>query len=155
MKYILFVLITLNLSCKSNKPMTDKIENRIATQLEMKKSTFKVGDTIFVDFVVQNNTNTDFKFCYWQTPLEKEFTAHFFEIIYKGEILPYIGRMIKRKPPTKEDNITLEPNEIRTQTISINDGYNINKSGDYSIRFLGRTINGLPDSKSIYFTINN
>lgn len=128
--------------------------NKTTTHLEMSKNTFKVGDAISVNFLVKNQTNAVFEFCYWQTPLEKEFKAHFFEIIYKGETLPYKGKMVKRKPPTKKDSITLKPNEVCTQTININNDYNLEKPGAYTIRFLGRTINGLPNSEFIHFILN-
>jgi len=128
--------------------------NKITTQLEMSKNTFKVGDPISVNFFVKNKTATVFEFCYWQTPLEKEFTANCFEIIHEGEILEYIGRQIKRKPPTKEDNNILKPNETSTQSININEGYVLTKPGAYSIRFLGRILNGLPDSEPIHFIVN-
>jgi len=153
MKPILIILI-LFISCTSNKPMTDKTENKITTHLEMSKNSFQVGDTIPIHFFVKNNTKAIFEFCYWQTPLEKEFTANFFEIIYQGDVLPYTGRMVKRKPPTKEDNSILKPNETSTQSININEGYVLTKPGAYSIRFLGRILNGLPDSEPIHFIVN-
>jgi len=135
--------------------MIKHTENIITTQLKMSKNIFKIGDTISIRFSVQNNTKTPFEFCYWQTPLEKEFTANCFEIIHKGAVLDYNGKMVKRKPPTKEDYSILKPEERTTQSININDGYNLDKLGIYTIRFLGRTINGLPDSEPIHFTINN
>jgi len=153
MKPILIVLV-LFMNCKSNKPMTDKTAHKITTQLEMSKNTFQVGDTISVKFSAHNNTNSSFEFCPWQTPLEKELTANCFEIIYKGDTLPYKGRMTKRKPPTKEDNSILKPKASRTQTININEAYNLDQSGTYTIRFLGRPINKLPNSKSITFSIH-
>jgi len=154
MKPTLLVLILITLSCKTNKPMTDKTVHKITTHLEMSKNTFQVGDTIPIKFSVQNNTNTTFEFCPWQTPLEKELTANCFEIIYKGDTLPYKGRMTKRIPPTKKDNLLLSPQETSTQTININKAYSIDKPGTYTIRFLGRPINKLPDSKSITFSIH-
>ena len=150
----LLVLILFTISCKSNKPMTDKPTNSLITHLKMKKNTFQVGEPISVDFFVKNNTSTSFEFCYWQSPLEKEFTANFFEIKYDEKIVPYIGKMIKRRPPTIEDNRMLKPKESSTQTININDGYNLDKPGSYTVRFLGRPINGLPNSEPIQFILN-
>ena len=155
MKSILIVLILFSSSCKSNKTMTKQTENKITTQLEMSKNTFQLGETISIRFSVQNNTKTPFEFCYWHTPLEKRFTANYFEIIHKGTVLDYKGKMLKRKPATKEDYNILKPEEKTTQSININDAYNLDKLGIYTIRFLGRTINGLPDSEPIHFTINN
>ena len=153
MKPILIVLV-LFMNCKSNKPMTDKTAHKITTQLEMSKNTFQVGESIVVNFLVKNNTNSSFEFCPWQTPLEKELTANCFEIIYKGEVLPYNGKMVKRRPPTKEDNSILKPKASRTQTVNINEAYNLDKPGTYTIRFLGRAINGLPNSEPIHFSIH-
>ncbi len=62
---MLFVLVLLNLSCKSNKPMITKAEQKITTHLEMKKNTFQMGDAIPIQFSVQNKSNTTFEFCYW------------------------------------------------------------------------------------------
>jgi hypothetical protein len=155
MKSILLVLILFLSSCKTNKPMASRTAHKITTQIEMSKNTFQIGDSIPVKFFIQNNTNSAFEFCSWQTPLEKELTANCFEIIHEGEILPYNGKMVKRKPPTKENFRLLKHGETSTQTININDAYNLDKAGTYTIRFLGRTINGLPDSEPIHFIINN
>ncbi len=151
---VLLVLILFTISCKSNKPMTDKPTNSLITHLEMKKNTFRIGEPISVDFFVKNNTSTSFEFCYWQTPLEKELTANCFEVIHEGEVLDYNGKMVKRKPPTKEDYLLLKPNQTANKEINLNNLYHMTKKGTYTIRFLGRPINGLPNSEPIQFILN-
>jgi len=155
LKMIVFSSLLITLSCKTNIPMTNTPKDKVITYLELQESSFLVQkDNISVTFRVQNNTNTDVTFCYWQTPLEKEFTADFFEIKHKGKLLEYNGALMKRKPPTEKDYITLKPNETKKQTIVINDAYNLNKVGTYSIQFLGSSINGLPNSQPISFIID-
>ena len=121
--------------------------------IEPNKNRFNVKDKIIVTFNIINKSENDFKFCCWQTPLEKKFTADYFEIIHNEVKVKYIGNMIKRKPPTQDDFIILKPKEKISQKIELNKGYNINKTGEYQIKFIGRLINKLPNSEPITISI--
>jgi len=135
--------------------MTAKTTNSLTTHIEMKNNNFQISEPIPINFIVQNSTENEIEFCFWQTPLEKELTANCFEIIHEGEVLDYNGKMVKRKPPTKEDYLLLKPNQTANKEINLNNLYHMTRKGTYTMRFLGRSINGLSDSEPIYFTVNN
>ncbi len=147
---ILFLWALAVLNCKSNKEMTYKADD-ITVQIEISPTISQVGDEVVLSFSVQNNTASDFEFCYWHTPLEKEFTANFLEITHNGKVLPYRGKMVKRRPPTKKDMIRLRPTEAIAQKISVNEGYSLNKEGTYKIQFKGHS--RLPNSNVIGFSL--
>jgi len=56
-------------------------------------------------------------------------------------------------PPAESDMVLIPPKEQFGQPIELNMGYDLDKTGDYKIRFLGSDINGLSNSNSIDFTI--
>lgn len=152
MKLLIFMSLIIITSCNTK---TDSLEKDVIVYLQTTKKKFHLNDKVTIKFLVKNNTKTNLKFCYWQTPLEKYFTANFFEIEYKGKNLPYKGMMVKRNPPEKDDFFQLKPNEVISQEIKLNSGYDLSKAGKYNIKFLGSMINQLPDSASMSFSITN
>ncbi len=130
-----------------------KNTNNINVTLETNKDVFHINETIIITFTIINNSDKEYKFCSWQTPLEKEFTADYFEITHNKVKVKYIGNMIKRKPPAQDDFIILKPKEKISQKIELNKGYNINETGEYQIKFIGSLINKLPDSDPVTISI--
>ncbi len=131
-----------------------KSNNKMHTKIEIKQSHFKMDSDINILFTVTNNSDEEYSFCYWQTPLEKEFTANFFEITLGDEIIEYSGMMVKRLPPQKKDYLLLKPKQSIYEEINLREGYNIDKKGKYKITFKGRRINGLQDSNQIEFIVD-
>ncbi len=127
--------------------------NDINVTLETNKDVFHINETIIITFTITNNSDKEYKFCYWQTPLEKKFTANYFEVIHNKVKVKYIEKMIKRKSPTQDDFIILKPKEKILQKIELNKGYNINETGEYQIKFIGRLINKLPNSEPVTISI--
>lgn len=138
---------------KQKFEIINKNSNDINVTIETNKDVFHINETIIITYIITNNSDKEYKFCCWQTPLEKEFTADFFEIIHNEEKVKYIGSMIKRKPPAQDDFIILKPKEKISQKIELNKGYNINETGEFQIKFIGRLINKLPNSDQITISI--
>ncbi|VAW11953.1 hypothetical protein MNBD_BACTEROID03-2271 [hydrothermal vent metagenome] len=131
-----------------------KLNNTVQTKIETNQSHFKIDSGIKITFTVTNNSNKEYDFCYWQTPLEKSFTSNFFEITFDDKIIAYSGMMVKRTPPKKTDYLVLKSKQSISETINLIEGYAIDKKGKYKIIFRGSTINGLQDSDQIEFTID-
>lgn len=147
----LLFLIAL-LGCNSNKTETSG-KQALDVEIELKKTEFITGENIVVSFSVKNNSDENKKFCIWQTPLEGKITANIFEIERQGKILEYQGIMIKRGDPQRVDSVSLAPQGSIEKEIIINQSYDLKSSGQYKIIFLGRPVNGLPDSDFVDFTI--
>lgn len=126
----------------------------MTVNIELLKKNYKIDESINILFSITNTSQSFIEFCYWQTPLEGQFTANYFEVIHDGNILPYKGKMVKRRPPTQSDLILIPSKEQFGQPIELNTAYDLDKTGDYKIRFLGSEINKLSNSNSIDFTIN-
>lgn len=129
-------------------------KNEIQTKIETSQNQFKIDTDIKIVFTITNNSDKEYKFCYWQTPLEKSFTSDFFEIKFEDKIIEYSGVMIKRGSPHKSDYFFLKPKQSISEEINLRDGYNINKQGIYKIRFKGSQINNLQNSNQIEISIN-
>ncbi len=140
------------LGCNSNKTEASE-KQALDVEIKLKQTEFKSGENIVVSFSVKNNSDESKKFCIWQTPLEGKITANIFEIERQGKVLEYQGIMIKRGEPQGKDSISLAPKESLQKEIIINQSYDLKGSGHYKIRFLGRLVNGLPDSDFVDFSV--
>lgn len=136
-------------ACKSSVLPAKEVQ----TSIRVAHRVFKSETPVKIIFTVNNMLERGYRFCYWQTPLEKDFTANFFEVILDGQAIPYTGKIIKRAPPQKNDYITLQANESVSEGIDLGLGYDLSKKGTYQVRFKGSLINGLPVSNQITFTI--
>lgn len=145
--------LAVSADLKLTEIANDSNNNEMTVNIELLKKNYKIDESINILFSITNASQSDIEFCYWQTPLEGEFTANYFEVTHDGNVLPYKGKMVKRRPPTESDMILIPSKEQFGQPIELNNGYNLDKTGDYKIRFLGSTINGLSNSNSIDFTI--
>ena len=149
----IFVLSILLLAFTSAKSQSGS-KSKIQTKIETNQNHFKIDSVLKIIFTITNNSDKEYKYCYWQTPLEKSFTSSFFEITLEGKIIKYSGNMIKRAPPQQTDYFLLKPKQSISEEISLRDGYDIDKKGKYKITFKGSEINGLQDSNQIEFIID-
>ena len=122
--------------------------------LTVYKETFEINEPVLAIIRVKNSNDVTAKFCIYHTPFEG-IANNIFEIERDGEALGYHGMMKKRAAPGDSDYIELKPGESTTCTVELNEVYSLDKKGTYTIRFIGNTsINGLPDSTKITFTMN-
>ena len=112
----------------------------------------KKGEELFISIVVKNVSDSSAKFCKYHTPFEG-INNEIFEVVRNGKKSPYQGKLKKRRAPTEEDYIKLRPGQSTTCKVSLNQKYNIENKGNYTIRFLGSGISQLSDSNEITFEI--
>lgn len=98
------------------------IENQLLSQEPME-----------VLFYFHNATDKAVTILPWGTPLETNMTADRFTVSIDGEVMPYSGPVVKRAVPTAGDFITLSAGEKKEVVVSLSDGYDVSKSGDYEI----------------------
>ncbi len=84
-------------------------------------------------FYFHNATDQAVTILPWGTPLETNMTADRFTVSIDGELMPYSGPVVKRSAPNAEDFITLNAGEKKEVVVSLSDGYDVSKSGDYEI----------------------
>lgn len=131
----------------------DKNATKLMSHLKAESTHIALGTAVNIDFKVTNNGTTAVTFLPWQTPLEGRLTAGCLKVIYNGEELPYRGIMVKRRPPTDEDYITLQPGESTSEKVDISDSYDFSRAGKYSIQFIERYESEVPNSNTIEIMI--
>ena len=94
------------------------------------------------------------RFCIYMTPLE-DFAGDILDVQDEhGISMPYLGRMIKRRPPTWFDHTTLYPEKGKLIQFNLAEHYQIPSSGSLSVQFKGRpALNSLPNSNILSIEI--
>lgn len=137
---------TKNEVVEENKELMRFIETEISAN-----DNYRAGESIELSMTVTNTGKKKYTFLPWGTPIENRLTGDCLLIKHNNQILDYIGIMVKRIPPTKNDYVTLKNNETVSGKINILDGYNLNKVGVYTIQY--KEGKGLPDSNIIEIEI--
>ena len=88
-----------------------KEANGLQTRIRTTAETYAAEDPIELIFEVRNTSDKPVEFCWWQSPLEKRFTADRFDIDGPGGEVAYTGMMVKRLPPSRADGdyVTCHP----------------------------------------------
>ena len=77
----------------------------------------------------------------WNTPFEPVLSTDAFEVTRDGEPVAYLGRMVRRLPPPRdEDVVRLAPGEAFARTLDLARHYALDAPGTYEIRFAPRPI---------------
>lgn len=133
-------------------PNPKELQN-LEVKLVVTEEKFELGSPIELTFIIENNYDENQKVCTYYTPIEG-FKGKLLNVFNeKGDKVAYTGRMKKRVSPTKEDFIMIKAGESIEHVFTIEDHYSIEASGTYTIQFIGKYINGLPDSNVIEIKI--
>ncbi len=91
------------------------------------------GQSLEVSFYLNNGTDAAVEVLPWATPLEVNISADLFVVMKDDEILPYVGRVVKRAAPTAEDYITLESGEKLETILNLSQAYDVRAAGNYQV----------------------
>ena len=105
-------------------------------------------------FEVRNTSDQPVEFCWWQSPLEKRWTANRFKVTGPYGEVAYRGMMIKRSPPSKEngDYTALRPGWTIGVKFDLREAYRMKAGSKYLISYEG-TLRSLPASNAIEFEV--
>ena len=129
-----------------------KVLTSIETKITTNKSTYKIDEPIELSMEVKNTGKKDYTFLPWKTPVENRFTGPCLNIMYNNKRIDYSGIMVKRKPPTEKDYITLKTGAVTKGKVNLLDGYKLTEKGIYTIQFMEAN-KSLPKSNSIKIEI--
>ncbi len=101
------------------------------------KETYGSGQTISVSFTLENVGEEKLWVLTWYTPLEG-IKGRIFRVTCNGEEVPYLGRMIKRGNPSREDYVCIEPGQSIWSKVDLSLTYDLSKLGEYRVEFKGR-----------------
>lgn len=99
-------------------------------------STIFEGERWLAKFQIRNNGLSVVSLLPWGTPWEGAFSRSLFNIERAGRRIEYIGPMIKRRAPSPLDYIEIQPGASRSVKLDISSAYNLESSGDYTLRYL-------------------
>lgn len=149
MKRIVFtLLIILFANCSYAVEIIQYPENVIATVQPVQQN-YKATDSILVQVTFTNSTEEEVTFLKWGTPFEGRINVDFFTIqLENGEVLPYVGRMLKRTEPTPGDYQTIAAGASINAVVNLLDGYDVNQKGTYSISYTSKWRNDSTEAVS-------
>ena len=106
-------------------------------------------------FEVSNTSDRPVEFCWWQSPLEKRWTASRFKVNGPDGEVGCQGRMVKRPPPSKEngDYTPLRSGWSLSVKFDLKEVYRMKAGTKYSISYQGSSLGSLPASNSIELAI--
>jgi len=103
-----------------------------------------MGESIAIEFQVENRGDNDVRLLLWGSPLEKSLSGPVFRVLYAAEgvsadsamtEIPYAGRMIKRRAPADSDYVVLPAGEKLANTVTLDNAYALSQPGTYRIEF--------------------
>jgi len=71
----------------------------------------------------------------WYLPENGQLLDPLFEVTRDGESVEYVGPLVKRRPPTAEDMITLTPGMTVSTAVQLSTVYNMTQTGNYIIQY--------------------
>lgn len=122
-------------ACKSVEKK--KAEPIVSMRYEISgDSVYVAGKTVEIDFTFYNLTDDSLFFLNWYTPFEG-IEGKIFEVEFRGEKLPYLGRMIKRGNPVFNDYIGIAPHDKIVARVDLSHSYDFSVPGEYKVDFRG------------------
>jgi len=106
-------------------------------QIGSLKSEYASAEQVEVVFSLLNSTDKPIEYLPWGTALEADLTADVFVIEFEGAELPYVGPIVKRREPVKEDHDILQPGESREVVVNVGRSYDMATPGAYRISWRG------------------
>ncbi|HEY6065712.1 MAG TPA: M35 family metallo-endopeptidase [Thermoanaerobaculia bacterium] len=103
------------------------------------RSVFDRSEPLAIRFTLANESDHDVQVLRWHTPLDG-FTADIFDVRLDGEPVAYTGRLVKRVAPTPGDYVTIEAGGSVSAVFDPSQGYDMSRSGRYTIRYRGEFI---------------
>ncbi len=99
------------------------------------------GADLKLTFSVKNLSDDSVMVLPWGTPLEAVLSADIFEVLYKDEILPYRGRVVKRAPPVDTDYLEIPSGGTTQSIVNLSQAYDTRTAGTYTVQL--KTVDGL------------
>jgi hypothetical protein len=94
--------------------------------------------TVVLESVLNNQSEEAISILPWNTPFDAQLSGSFLKIVNtRGEALPYLGRMAKRKAATSSDYIAIKPMAKISGRLDITESYKFCAGNTYNITFSG------------------
>jgi len=142
------ILETFDWLAAEDQETTTSNDSALHASLVLKGSqVYAVGDTIWIQFSLENQSQEALYLLQWYTPLEG-IMGDIFEVQRDGQPVSYLGILAMRANPTIDSYIFLEPGRAMSAEVNISQAYDFSQTGMYTIRFRSPRISCLATSKS-------
>jgi peptidyl-Lys metalloendopeptidase len=106
----------------------------LASSLSAPKPAFEQAEPVQLTFTLENRGQLTVAVLKWQLPSD-DMEADLLDVRRNGEPVRYLGRLVKRLPPTPEDYVEIGPGEAITVTFDPTAVYDMAEQGEYTVRY--------------------
>ncbi len=141
--YMLRIKMSILLVCASLCLMPNVWANTsadVVAEIEVLEVNESDHVSISMKFTLKNESEDPVRVLKWGTPFEGDFTQDIFYITNNGNPVPYIGKLVKRLPPTEEDFIEIAGKSEASEIVYLEDGYKIYAAGVYTVQYIDSTL---------------
>lgn len=121
----------------------------LTSELAMLTPRASAQEPVNIRYTLRNPGETPVRVLKIGTPLEGEFNSKMFRVEANGAEVPYIGRLVKRTPPTESDYLVIEPHAEATATLDLSKGYALSAIGRYNVQLTIRSLDTRPATGDI------
>ena len=118
--------------------------NGVTVTIAPEKHSLGKSDDIFVKVTITNTSSTPQYVLKWHTPFGGEIEESLFDVTRDGVKVPYQGPHYKRPAPTAADYYLLQPGKSHTARVELSSMYEMNITGDYTVRYHANEIESDP-----------
>ena len=129
-------LLTILLFCISGlSSVSASLPAGLSVNIEAVRSGYDSNDKLEIRVSYRNDTDQTIRFLAWNTALEGVVSHDFLDVVFEGARLHYIGRHVKRLPPSDVDYISLAAKETVEAIVDLEGAYPIQDEGEYLITY--------------------
>jgi peptidyl-Lys metalloendopeptidase len=116
----------------------------VSAIITAEKQNLGKADDVFIKVTLTNTTSTPQYVLKWHTPFDTEIEDSLFEVTRDGVKVTYLGPHYKRPAPTAADYFLLQPGKSYTVRVELSSMYEMNITGDYTVRYKADAIESAP-----------
>jgi peptidyl-Lys metalloendopeptidase len=102
--------------------------------LSANKAFFDSSEQVTLHVTITNPTDTSIRVLKWFTPTEGV-TEPLFTVTLAGELVAYVGMLVKHATPTEQDYLTLAAGESLSSDVNLSAYYDLSVSGNYTVNY--------------------
>ncbi len=116
----------------------------IDTEISMAEPVLKSTQNVEVTFNLTNTSDRALHLLKWNLPFDGV-EGNYFDVVRNGERVPYLGRIFKRAAPAASDYLVLSPGQSLSTVVELSAYYDMQYTGEYSVRFRGEDLEHTPN----------
>lgn len=128
------VALTLLFSISMLPPTASFAAGGIEVALSAPASTVPARSGVWLDVAYTNVSSQPATILKRDTPVNG-LEAPLFDVLFQDQPVEYIGKLVKRGPPTSHDYLTLEPGERLSYRVNLAESYSFTETGRYTVDY--------------------